>query len=103
MKKTYRILFHPEAKKELLSLEGSLRIKVLKQIKKLKEKPQLGENLGNKAGLDLTGYKKLYVDNKRIRIVYSIMEDMVLVYIISIAKRESMSAYRKAQKRKTDI
>jgi len=102
MKKTYKILFHLEAKAELDSLDGSLRLKVLKQIKKLQEKPELGENLGNKAGIDLSDYRKIYVDRKRIRIVYKILEHKIIVYIISIAKREDLNVYKKAQKRLKD-
>ena len=99
MKKTYKILFHPDAKNEFDNLDGGIRFKVLKQIKKLQEKPELGESLGNKAGIDLTGYRKLYVDRKKIRIVYKIFEEKIIVYIISIAKRENLTVYEKAKKR----
>ncbi|MFH1051623.1 MAG: type II toxin-antitoxin system RelE/ParE family toxin [bacterium] len=99
MKQTYNIIFHPEAKKELEGLDGSVRFKVLKQIKKLKEKPELGDKLGNKAGIDLSGYRKMYADNKRVRIVYKILKEKIFVYIISIAKREDMLVYTKAKSR----
>ncbi|ROL56193.1 type II toxin-antitoxin system RelE/ParE family toxin [Bacteroidetes/Chlorobi group bacterium ChocPot_Mid] len=99
MKLNYKIIFHPEAKKELEDLDGSVRIKVLKQIKKLKEKPELGDGLGNKAGIDLSGYRKMYADNKRVRIVYKILEEIIVVYIISIARREDMLVYVKAKSR----
>ena len=38
-------------------------------------------------GYDLTGYRKMYADRKRIRIVYSIVEELVLVKIIAIGRR----------------
>ena len=56
----YKILFHPEAGKEFNKLDGSIRKVVLKQLSKLKHTPGLGEKLGHKAGLDLTGYRKMY-------------------------------------------
>ena len=98
----YNIIFHPEAKKELDSLDGSVKIKVLKQINKLKTNPILGYDLGNKAGIDLTGYRKLYADKKKIRIVYEIIEDEILVSIIAIGKREDLEVYKTALKRMLD-
>jgi mRNA interferase RelE/StbE len=97
--KIYKIAFHPDAQKELLSLDGSIRIIVLKQINKLKQFPQLGELLGNKHGYDLTGYRKLYAHKKNIRIVYSIIEERILVKIIAIGKREDFQVYRDADNR----
>ena len=95
----YDLAFHPEAKKELDSLDGRVRIVVLKQLNKLINNPQLGVELGNKAGLDLTGYRKLYVDNKRIRILYKIVKEEILIYVISIGKRDKMEVYKKSIKR----
>ncbi|MEK6795030.1 MAG: type II toxin-antitoxin system RelE/ParE family toxin [Spirochaetota bacterium] len=95
----YEILFHPIAQQELNDLDGSVRQKVIRQIAKLRESPRLGEELGNRAGMNLTGYRKLYVDNRRVRIVYEIIEDEVRVYIIAIGKREDMQVYRDTQRR----
>jgi mRNA interferase RelE/StbE len=97
--KLYKIVFHPDAQKELLSLDGSIRIIVLKQINKLEQFPQLGELLGNKHGYDLTGYRKLYANKKNIRIVYSIIEEQILVKIIAIGKRENFQVYKDANTR----
>jgi mRNA interferase RelE/StbE len=97
--KLYKIAFHPDAQKELLSLDGSIRIIVLKQIKKLEQFPQLGELLGNKHGYDLTGYRKLYANKKNIRIVYSIIEEQILIKIIAIGKREDFQVYKDANNR----
>ena len=97
--KTYKIIFHPAAQKELLSLDGSVRIMVLKQIKKLEHYPQLGELLGNKHGYDLTNYRKLYVDKKSIRIIYTVIENQVLVKIVAIGKREDFEVYKDADER----
>jgi hypothetical protein len=43
-----------------------------KQIDKLAERPVIGEPLGHRLGLDLTGYRKLYFGKKSYRIVYEI-------------------------------
>ena len=97
----YKIKFHIDAKKELDDLDGSVRMIVLRQIKKLETKPWLGEALGNIGGLDLTGFRKMYADRKKIRIVYRIFEEEVEVFIIAINKREKSKVYEIATKRKT--
>jgi len=96
---TYEIEFHEEALEEFLSLDGSVRKLVAKQIKKISAAPQLGEELGNKNGIDLTGCRKMYVDQKRVRIVYEIVEQKVVVHIVAIGKREDMQVYKDALKR----
>ncbi len=96
----YKIRFHIDAKKELDDLDGSVRLIVLRQIKKLETKPLLGEALGNIGGLDLTGFRKMYADRKKIRIVYRIFEEEVEVFIIAINKREKSKVYEIATKRK---
>lgn len=95
----YQIKFHPEALKEFCSLDGSIKKLVKKQIDKLKTSPLLGEELGNKNGYDLTGYRKMYVCKKQVRIVYSIVENVLLVNIIAIGKREDMEVYSTAAER----
>ena len=96
----YKIKFHPLAEKELNKLDGSVKILVVKQISKLSNNPEYGEDLGNKHGYDLTGYKKIYVNNKKIRIIYKIEKEKVLIKIIAIGKRNDFEAYQDADKRK---
>ena len=96
---TYKILFHPDAAKEIAGLDNRVRLLVLKQIKKLSLTPGLGNELGNKRGIDLSGYRKLYADKKKIRIVYKIVAEKVLVQIIAVGKREDMKVYKKTAKR----
>jgi len=64
-------------------------------LKKLRESPEFGHPLGNKAGYDLSGCRKLYVDKKKIRIVYTIIEER-----IAVGKREDMAVYRLAAQRR---
>jgi mRNA interferase RelE/StbE len=55
--------------------------------------------LGNTHGYDLIGYRKMYADRKRIRIVYSIAEVLVLVKIIALGRRADVEVYRDADAR----
>ena len=96
---TYKVLFHPDAAKEIACLDNRVKILVLKQIKKLSLTPWLGSELGNRQGINLSGYRKLYADKKRIRIVYKIVDEKVLIQIIAVGKREGMKVYQKAATR----
>jgi mRNA interferase RelE/StbE len=96
---TYKILFHPAAAREVADLDNRVRLLVLKQIKKLSLTPGLGNELGSKQGIDLTGYRKLYADKKKIRIVYKIIDEQILVQVISVGKRENLKVYKNAAKR----
>jgi mRNA interferase RelE/StbE len=42
---------------------------VAKKINELATNPYLGKSLGNLSGINLTGFYKLYTDDKKIRIV----------------------------------
>ena len=70
---------------------------VKKQLEKLREAPYLGEELGNKNGYDLSGYRKMYANKKQI--VYSIKDEILLINIISIGNRDDMEVYANAAER----
>ena len=95
----YKVLFHPDAAEEVARLDNRVKLLVLKQIKKLSITSGLGSELGNRHGINLSGYRKLYADKKKIRIVYKIVDEKVLVQIIAIGKREGMEVYQKAATR----
>lgn len=98
----FKIIFHPDAAREISELDNRQKLLVLKQIKKLSLIPGNGKKLGNKQGLDLTGYRKMYADRKKIRIVYKIVEKKILVQIIAIGKRDNIKVYKKAANRIQD-
>ncbi|MEK6647611.1 MAG: hypothetical protein AABY84_13150, partial [Candidatus Firestonebacteria bacterium] len=65
----YRVILTEDAVADFKILDGSIRNQVAKQLKKLEYAPYLGEHLGKKGPFNLTGYYKLYVAKKSIRIV----------------------------------
>jgi len=94
---TWKVELIPEALADFNWLDGSLKKRILKQLVKLERNPKCGDPLGNKAGINLEGYFKLYADRKRIRIIYE--EINHIIKIIAIDKREDMEVYRIALKR----
>jgi len=96
---SYKVVLKEEADNDLSELSHSQKILIFKQFKKLENSPQLGILLGNKSGYDLTGYRKMYADKKKLRIVYRIIDDIIEVEVIAIGKRNDMDVYRKASER----
>ncbi len=95
----YSVVLTVSAAEDFRHLDGSLKEPVAKQLEKLETSPRLGEYLGNRAGLDLTGYYKLYAAKKSIRIVYRIIDQEVLVEVVAIGRREDLAVYQEALKR----
>ena len=99
----YKIEFLPEAAREFDALDGSLRKVAAKQIEKLTDRPELGEPLGKRMGIDLTGYRKIYFGKKAYRIVYEVQQRKLIVLIIGIGKREREEIYREGARRLRQI
>ena len=95
----YELKTHPKIEDDLKELDHSLRIQVFKKLKQIQQSPQLGLPLGNKNNMDLSGFRKVYVAKKKVRIVYEIQDDVLCVYTIAIGKRDDMEVYKKASHR----
>jgi mRNA interferase RelE/StbE len=95
----FEISFHPDAAIEISKIDNRQKFLILKQIKKISKTPYSGKELGNKNGFDLSGYRKVYADRKKIRIVYKILEEKILIQIIAVGKRDNMKVYKKAANR----
>ena len=90
------IKLHDKVYDDLKVLDNALIIKVFKKLKQIQQSPQIGENLGNKNGMNLSGFKKVYIDKKRVRIVFEVQDDILTVYTIAIGQRDDMEVYKKA-------
>ena len=90
-----KVEFFPEAVKDFAALDGSVKKEAAKKIDALSENPFLGKPLGNKFGIDLTGFYKLYISRKKYRIVYRIESgEIEIVEIVGIGKRDKEEIYR---------
>ena len=96
----YEIKYHPLIEDDLKQLNNSVRIEVFKKLKKIQSSPELGELLGNKNNMNLTGLRKMYVAKKQVRIIYEIVEDVVIVKVLAIGRREDMIVYKQAEQRR---
>lgn len=97
----YKIVFIPEAVKDYKELDGSVKKSVNAKIDELQTNPFLGERLGNKFNIDLTGFYKIYAHGKKFRIVYRMItpEKIEILEIWGIGKREKEEIYRTIGKR----
>jgi mRNA interferase RelE/StbE len=96
----YKIEFLPEAEKDYDSLDKSVQKETARKLDALAENPHLGKPLGNKLGIDLTGFYKVYVVKKRFRIVYRFAEKRLeVIEIVGIGKRDKEQIYRLVAKR----
>ena len=95
----FKVILTQESKKDFDRLDGSIKKIVLKKMIQLESNPFLGKPLGNKAGIDLTGYYKLYAATKT-RIAYQFIKQELMISVISIGKREDLAAYYLAYFRK---
>ncbi len=96
----YEIKYHPLVEADLKQLNNSVRLEVFKKFKKIQQTPELSKPLGNKNNMNLTGLFKVYVSKKQVRIVYEIIDNILVVKVIAIGKRESMEVYKQAEERR---
>jgi len=96
----FTVLLIQEAKKDFEKLDGSIKKQILKKLILLETNPFLGKPLGNRAGMDLIGYYKLYAYKRKIKIIYEIQDEALIIRVISIGKREDFTVYLQAFLRK---
>ena len=95
----YKLELLAEADDDIDKFSNREKILIYKQFKKISSSPELGEILGNKNSCDLSGCRKMYADKKKIRIVYRIIDNKIIIEVIAVGKRSEMEVYKKASKR----
>jgi mRNA interferase RelE/StbE len=90
----YEVVLTNAAEEGLAALSKGEQTLVVKQLEKLRRAPELGDFLGRKAGMQLTGYRKMYAARKRVRIIYEIEKGKLVVHVIAIGAREDARVYK---------
>ena len=104
---TWEIEFLEEAEKDMKKLDHSVRIQVLKGIRKVSKNPLsvqeggYGKPLGNKTGTNLTNLLKIKFRDLGIRVVYKAVRVDDVMKIIVVSARTDEQVYKEAGKRRT--
>ncbi len=89
----YRLKFIPAALKEWQDLDGSVREPLRKALKKRLEQPHVP---GSQLSGDLYGCYKIKLRKQGYRLVYMVEDDILVVLVLAIDRREDMAVYHAA-------
>ncbi|MCF0106480.1 MAG: type II toxin-antitoxin system RelE/ParE family toxin [Blautia sp.] len=101
----WKVVFLPEAEKDLTHLDGSQRVLIQKAIKKISRNPLpdieggYGKPLGNHSRTNLSGFLKVKLKNAGLRIVYKLIRTDTEMLIVVIGARADDEVYKQAQSR----
>ena len=95
-KTTYTLKFVPDALKEWQALDGSIKEPLRNALKKRLEQPHVpcAELNGN-----LRGCYKIKLRKQGYRLVYKVEDDVLVVLVLAIDRREDLAAYHAAMVR----
>lgn len=89
----YRLKFVPAALAEWNALDGSVKEVLRKLLKKRLEQPRMP---GAELHGDLRDCYKIKLLKQGYRLVYQVEDDVLVVLVLAVAKREDMAVYRGA-------
>lgn len=92
----YEINFDERALKEWKKLNNSVKEQFRKKLKKLQENPFI-ENA--RLGGELQDCYKIKLRTSGYRLVYKVIEQEIVIFVIAIGKRERSEVYSDAEKR----
>jgi mRNA interferase RelE/StbE len=95
-KKEYKLKFVPGALEEWNSLDGSVKAVLRKLLKKRLEQPHVP---GSELHGDLVNCYKIKLLKHGYRLVYQVEDNVLVVLVLAVAKREDMAVYRAAVSR----
>lgn len=87
----YRLLFLPSALREWQALDGSVKEPLRKLLKKRLDNPHLP---GAALHGDLKGYYKVKLKKQGVRLVYGVEDDVLIVMVMAVDRREDGLVYR---------
>lgn len=102
---SWRLVYLPEAAKDLKNLAGNQRLLVVNEIDKVLQNPLpaseggYGEPLGNRQGNNLAGFLKIKLKSAGIRVVYKIIRTETEMLVVVIGARTDDEVYEIAHHR----
>jgi mRNA interferase RelE/StbE len=88
---SYFLDFHPKAFKEWKHLNQSIKLQFHKKLKQRLENPRVPKD-------KLSGYENMYkikLRNIGYRLAYEVQDEEIVVYVVSVGKRENNKAHKK--------
>ncbi len=95
-KPKYRLAFVNDALKEWNALDGAFKEPLRKLLRKRLEQPRTP---GAELGGELRGCYKIKLRRQGYRLVYRVVDDVLLVLVLAVDKREGSAVYASAEKR----
>jgi mRNA interferase RelE/StbE len=92
-KPKYRLQFHPAALEEWKALDGSVKKLLKKQLEKRLDNPHVP---GGALTADLLGCYKIKLRKEGVRLVYRVQDDVLIVMVMAVDRREDGIVYRSA-------
>ena len=96
----YRLKFVPDALNEWQELDGSIKEPLRKALKKRLEQPHVP---GSQLHGELHGCYKIKLRKQGYRLVYMVEDDVMVVLVLAIDRREDMAAYHAAFARLLEV
>lgn len=94
-----RVALRDVAAEDFRALTKETQRQARRQLEKLARHPELGDELGHRMGINLTGYRALHFARNRYRIVYRWIPGQDKVEVWGIGRREAGAIYRMLGKR----
>ncbi len=89
----YRLQFVPSAWQEWQALDGSVKERMRKLLRKRLDNPRVP---GGALRGELDGYYKIKLKKQGFRLVYGVEDDVLVVMVMAVDKREDGIVYRSA-------
>jgi mRNA interferase RelE/StbE len=99
-KHKYRLQFVPSAWAEWQALDGSVKETLRKLLKKRLDNPHVP---GSQLHGALAGHYKIKLRKQGYRLVYGVQDDVLIVMVMAVDKREDSAVYQSATARLTQM
>jgi mRNA interferase RelE/StbE len=93
---SYALDFHPDAYKDWISIDNSVRIILEKKLMRRLLQPYVP---ADRLAADLSRFYRIKNSASGHRLIYEVLEEVRVVFVVAVNKREDSAAYDDARKR----